>query len=59
MGHKIGEYRVLVGRSEGKRQLEDLSVDGKIKLNCIFKKWNGEAWNVLLRLRTGTGDGLL
>jgi len=24
--------------------LEDLGVDGKIILNWIFKKWNGETW---------------
>jgi hypothetical protein len=24
--------------------LEDLGVDGRIILNWIFKKWNGEAW---------------
>jgi hypothetical protein len=22
--------------------LEDVSVNGRIKLNCIFKKWDGE-----------------
>jgi hypothetical protein len=24
--------------------LEDLGLDGRIILNWIFKKWNGEAW---------------
>jgi hypothetical protein len=28
--------------------LEDLSVDGSIVLNWIFKKWNGEAWTRFL-----------
>jgi hypothetical protein len=33
-------------------QLEDLSVDGKVILKWIFRKWEREAW-------IGTGDGLL
>jgi hypothetical protein len=31
-------YRVLVGRSEGKRPLGMSSVDERIILKCIFKK---------------------
>jgi hypothetical protein len=27
--------------------LEDLGIDGKIILKCIFKKWNGKDWTGL------------
>jgi hypothetical protein len=39
--------------------LEDVGVDGRIILNWIFKKWNGEAWTGLLWLRRGTDVGHL
>jgi hypothetical protein len=32
MGEGRGVYRVLVGRPEGKRPLEDLGIGGRIKL---------------------------
>jgi hypothetical protein len=32
-----GAYRVLVGRPEGRNQLEDPGVDGRIILKWIFK----------------------
>ena len=34
MGNRRGAYRVLVGKHEGKGQLEDAGVDGRV----IFKK---------------------
>jgi hypothetical protein len=34
--------------------LQYVSVDGRIILKCIFKKWDGEAWIGLLWLRIGT-----
>jgi hypothetical protein len=35
---------------------EDPSVDGRIILNLIFKKWDGETWTGLIWLRIWTGD---
>ena len=34
--------------------LQYVSVDGRIILKCIFKKWDGEAWTGLVWLRIGT-----
>jgi len=33
-------YRVLVGKPEGKNHFGDPSVDGKIILRWIFRKWD-------------------
>jgi len=38
MGERTDEYKVLVGRPNGRNHLEDLSVDGSIILKWIFKK---------------------
>jgi hypothetical protein len=39
---------VLVGKPKERDHLEDLNIDGRIILKCIFKKWDGEAWTRLL-----------
>jgi len=59
MGARRGVYRVLVGKPEGKNQLEDPGVDGRIILRWIFRKgdvwvWTGSSW-----LRIGTDGGHL
>ena len=59
MEDRRGEYKVLIGKPEGKRSLEDLSIDGCTILNWILKKWDGEAWTGSIWLRIGTGGGFL
>jgi hypothetical protein len=43
MGEKTSVHRVLVGKPEGKRPLGRPSVDGRIILRWIFRKWDGGA----------------
>jgi hypothetical protein len=38
MGERSSAYRVLVGKPEGKSNLEDIDVDGRMILKVIFKK---------------------
>ena len=38
MGDRRGAYRVLVGRPEGKRTLENPGVDGRITAKLIFQE---------------------
>jgi hypothetical protein len=40
MGDRRGAYRVLVGKPEGQRPLEDRDVVGGIILRWIFRKWD-------------------
>ena len=44
MGERRGVYRVLVGKPEGKSQLGDQGVDGRIILRWTFRKWDVGVW---------------
>ena len=62
-GHKAlmgGEILTgwLVGKLEEKSSLQDLDVDGRIIVKCIFKKWDGGI-TVLIRPRKRRGSGFL
>ena len=59
MGKGRGVHRVLVGKPEGKRTLEDPDVDGRIILRWIFRKWEGVVGTGWSWLRIGTGGGRL
>jgi len=39
VGERRGEYRILVGKSEGKRELGGPGVDGRMILRWILRKW--------------------
>ena len=59
MGDSTGANRVLVGRPEVKISLGRPRHNGRVILEWIFKRWNGEAWTGLIWLRRGTGSGRL
>ena len=40
-------YRVLVGKSEGRRPLENPGLDGKILLKWVFRNWDVSVWTEL------------
>jgi hypothetical protein len=58
LGEKINPCRLLVGKPDGKKHLEDLGVDGRITLKLTFKKWD-EPGSGLIWLRIGIGCELL
>jgi hypothetical protein len=52
-------YRVLVGKPEGKRPLGRPSVEWRIILRQIYRKWDVGVWTRLSWLRIETGGGHL
>jgi hypothetical protein len=56
---KRNEYRLLVGKPEGRRPLEYQNVGGWIILGWISYRWDGVMWTGLVWLRIGTGGELL
>ena len=62
-GHVVrigGEERRVVfwwGNPRERDHLEDPSVDGRIMLRWIFRKWGVGVWTGSSWLRIGTGDG--
>ena len=59
MGERRGAYRVLVGKPEEENHLGDPGEYVRTTLKWIFEKWDGEEWIGSIRLRIGTGFGLL
>jgi len=55
-GNRRGAYR---GDPREGDHLEDIGVDGRIILKCIFKRWNGKARTGLIWLTVRTGGGNL
>jgi hypothetical protein len=47
------------GNLRERDHFEDPSVDGRIILRWIFRKWDMGAWTGSIWLRIGTGGGLL
>jgi hypothetical protein len=41
MGDRRSAYSFMVGRPDGKRELEYLELDGRVILKWILKKWRG------------------
>jgi hypothetical protein len=59
MGNRRDAYTFMVERLEGKRQLGRPRVRWNDNITKLLKKWNEEARTACIRLRKGTGGGLL
>jgi hypothetical protein len=55
MEARRGVHWVLAGKPEGKIQLEDPGVEGRIILRWIFRKGDVGVWTGSIWLRIGTG----
>ena len=45
-----------MGKPEGKNNLGDPGLDGRIILKWIFRKWDVRVWSALIWLKIGTAD---
>jgi hypothetical protein len=59
MGEGRNVYRVLVGKHEGKDNLEDQGVDGRMGSKWTLGRLFGGMWSGFCWLRIGTVGGLL
>jgi hypothetical protein len=61
MGEKRNAYRILVGKSEGKRKLGRPSCRwvNNIKIDLRGIGWDGMVWTGSIWLRIGISGGLL
>jgi hypothetical protein len=59
MRERRSSCRILVGIYEGKRPLGRLGRKWESNIGMDLQKWYLGPWTRLIRLRTGTGGGLL
>ena len=59
MGKRRGEYRVLMGKAEGKKQLGRPRRRWEVNIKMDFSKWDGGTWIGLTWFSIGTGGGHL
>jgi len=59
MGERIGVYRILAEKPEGKDHLGNTGIDGRIIFAWIFRKWDVRLWTGLSWFRVWTVDGHL
>jgi hypothetical protein len=59
MGEMRNEYKILVGKPEGKRPLGRARRRWKGNTRMILGKWGGKMWTGCLWLRIGTSGGPL
>ena len=59
MAERRGVYRLLVGNLRERDHLGDPSIDGRIILRWISRKWDVVQWTGSICLRAGAGGGHL
>jgi hypothetical protein len=57
-GERRGAYRFRWGNLRERDHLQDQSVEGRIILRWIFRKWDDGTWTGLIWVRTGKIGGL-
>jgi hypothetical protein len=55
IGEMVSAYRILVGSLKGRDCSEVLSINGRIILKWVFRKWGWSEWKGIIWLRIGTG----